>query len=77
VQNGPDASISLSITFRTAESLKAERVQHVNARLRRLHITPKPPGVSQWRDEVKAAAFTTARRLRGHGGDSEHGEAVG
>jgi hypothetical protein len=77
VKNGPKASVSLSITFRTAESLKAERIQHVNARLRRLHLAPKPPGVSHWRDEVKAATFTAARRLRGHRGDSEHGDAAG
>lgn len=77
VKNGPKASVSLSITFRTAESLKAERIQHVNARLRRLHLAPKPPGVSHWRDEMKVAAFTTARRLRGHRGDTEHGDVDG
>lgn len=74
VKNGPTASISLSITFRTVESLRAERIQHVNARLRRLHLSPRPPGVSPRRDDVKAAAFTAARRLRLHRGDTEHGD---
>ena len=73
VRNSPAPSISLSITFRTEESLRDERIRHVNARLRRLRLSPKPPGVSRWRDEVKAQAFETARRLRGHRGDTEHG----
>ena len=69
----PGASISLSITFRTENSLREERIRQVNARLRRLHLSPKPPGVSRWRDEVKAHAFDAARRMRGHRGDTEHG----
>jgi hypothetical protein len=75
VRNGPTASISLSITFRTPQDLRTEHVQHVNARLRRLHLSPRPPGDSRWRDGVKAGAFATARRLRGHRGDTTHGEA--
>ena len=73
VRNSPAPSISLSITFRTEKSLREERIRHVNARLRRLHLSPKPPGVSRWRDEVKAHAFDAARRMRGHRGDTEHG----
>jgi hypothetical protein len=73
VRNSPSPSISLSITFRTEKSLRDERIRHVNARLRRLHVTPKPPGVSRWRDEIKAQAFETARRMRKHRGDTEHG----
>jgi hypothetical protein len=77
VRNGPAASISLSITFRTPQDRRTEHIHHVNARLRRLHLSPRPPGASRWRDEVKAGAFATARRLRGHRGDAEHGEAGG
>jgi hypothetical protein len=73
VRNSPSPSISLSITFRTEESLRDERIRHINARLRRLRLSPKPPGVSRWRDEVKAQVFETARRVRGHRGDTEHG----
>jgi hypothetical protein len=75
VRNSPSPSISLSITFRTEQSLRDERIRHVNARLKRLHVTPKPPGVSRWRDEIKAQAFETARRMRKHRGDTEHGNA--
>jgi hypothetical protein len=74
VKNGPTASVSLSITFRTHESLRDEHVQHVNARLRRLRVTPKRPGESRWRDEMKAGIFATASRFRRHQGDAEHGD---
>src|SRR4051794_13714840 len=74
VRNGPTPSISLSITFRTPADLRAEHVEHVNARLRRLHLSPSPPGASRWRDGVKAGAFAAARRGRGHRGDTTHGE---
>jgi hypothetical protein len=75
VRNGPAASISLSITFRTPQDLRMEHIEHVNARLRRLHLTPRPPGASRWGDEAKAGAFAAAHRLRRHPGDVAHGEA--
>jgi hypothetical protein len=62
VQNGPEASISLSITFRTPASIRAERVQTVNARLRRLRLSPRPPGVSPLTDRAKEVAWLTMRR---------------
>ena len=66
VQNGPEASISLSITFRTPASIRAERVQTVNARLRRLRLSPRPPGVSPLIDRAKEVAWLTLRRPK-HG----------
>ncbi|MGG7380835.1 hypothetical protein ACQ7B2_19545, partial [Escherichia coli] len=54
VQNGPTASISLSITFRTRESEMAERVHRMNARLRRRGISPSPPGRRRGADRAKA-----------------------
>jgi Cupin superfamily protein len=74
VRNGPAPSVSLSITFRTAASQKIERIHHVNSRLRKLRLSPKPPGVSPLRDEVKARAFDAAARVRRHRGDAVHGE---
>jgi hypothetical protein len=62
VQNGSEASISLSLTFRTPESLRAERVQTVNARLRRLRLSPRPPGASPRIDRAKEVAWLTASR---------------
>ena len=57
VQNGDRASVSLSITFRTRLSRRAERVHAVNTYLRRLHAAPRPPGVSEGSDRVREAAY--------------------
>jgi hypothetical protein len=76
VRNGPTASVSLSITFRTGVSQRAERVQHVNAKLRRLHLSPQPPGRSPLRDAFKAGAFAAAGHLVRNRGDTEHGEGL-
>lgn len=66
VRNGPDASVSLSITFRTHESRRAERVHRFNARVRRLGIDPVPAGRSPVRDRAKATAMETMSRMRRH-----------
>jgi hypothetical protein len=64
VQNGPAASISLSITFRTPASLRAERVHALNARLRRLKVSPKAPGGAGRRDRAKELAYVAIRGWR-------------
>jgi hypothetical protein len=58
VKNGDKPSISLSITFRTAVSERAEHVHAVNARLRRLHLTPTPPGRSRTTDRAKDLSYS-------------------
>jgi hypothetical protein len=63
VKNGPTASISLSVTFRTQESRRAELIHRFNARLRRLHMSPKPAGSSST-DGIKAALEGWNRRIR-------------
>jgi JmjC domain len=65
VQNSNAVSISLSITFRTALSEQAERVHVVNSYLRRLHLSPRPPGSSVRRDRAKEIVFLLRRRLKG------------
>lgn len=67
VRNGPAASVSLSITFRTRRSERHERVHQVNARLRRRGMTPRPAGRSRLVDEVKAAGVGAASWLRRRG----------
>jgi hypothetical protein len=67
VQNGPRASVSLSLTFRTQASRRAERVHTINARLRRLGLKPVPPGVSPVRDRTKELAYTALRGWRSPG----------
>jgi hypothetical protein len=61
VQNGDEASISLSITFRTRTSRRHERVHRMNARMRRLKLSPTPAGVSDRRDRAKEAAYVATR----------------
>jgi hypothetical protein len=64
VQNGAEASISLSITFRTGASERTERVNALNARLRRIGLRPKPPGRSRGSDRAKEAAYVATFVLR-------------
>jgi hypothetical protein len=61
VKNGPEPSISLSITFRTRASLRAERVHRINARLRALRLSPRPAGVSTVSDIAKESLWITVR----------------
>jgi cupin superfamily protein len=77
VHVGDEASISLSITFRTRASLEMERVSHFNARMRRLHLSPHPPGASPSTDRLKASVIETLGALRRHRGDAEHGDPGG
>jgi hypothetical protein len=65
VRNGPEASVSLSITFRTRLSERTERAHAVNARLRRLHLSPRPAGSSPRVDHAKASLAHGADRIRG------------
>lgn len=53
VQNGPEISISLSITFRTRSSERFERVHQLNAKLRRARLRPRPPGQAVELDRAK------------------------
>ena len=64
VENGPDPSVSLSITFRTPVTERAHNVHGVNLRLRKLGINPRPPGQHLATDRVKVAALKAAGSLR-------------
>lgn len=64
VKNGPEASVSLSITFRTRASRRAERVHRINARLRQLRLSPRPPGRSPIRDRAKESAWVAVTGTR-------------
>jgi hypothetical protein len=59
VRNGDEASVSLSITFRTRSSERAERVNAFNARLRQARLSPRAPGASASGDRAKEAAYVT------------------
>jgi cupin superfamily protein len=50
-------SVSFSIPFYTAFSERAESVNRINRRLRKMHLSPRGPGRSEPVDRVKAASF--------------------
>jgi hypothetical protein len=62
VKNGPQVSISLSITFRTPASERRSIVYDFNSRLRRIGIQPLPFGDSHLRDSVKFQTYRVLRR---------------
>ncbi len=57
VHNGPAVSISITFTYFTTATVRRNRIEHLNARLRRFHLTPRPPGQSQPVDAAKTAAI--------------------
>lgn len=65
VKNGPEVSISFSITFRTPASEQRELAYRVNASLRKLGLQPAPIGVATWKDALKANSFRVWRRTSG------------
>lgn len=61
VQNGPEVSVSFSITFRTRASARAAHAHQMNAILRKIGIEPAPVGESALRDRVKELAYKIKR----------------
>lgn len=60
VKNGPEPSVSLSITFRTDKSERDEAVHVLNARLRQRGLHPRPLGDSPAIDRAKAGLYGAA-----------------
>ena len=57
-------SVSFSIPFYTEFSERAESVNRINKRLRKLHLSPRGPGRSEPVDRVKATSFEVWGKLR-------------
>jgi hypothetical protein len=57
VQNGPEVSVSFSVTARTAASARMAQAHRLNAGLRRWGIRPAPVGQSRLRDAAKQLVF--------------------
>lgn len=57
-------SISFSIPFYTAFCRRAESVYRINRRLRRLRLSPRPPGASEPIDRTKEAVSRSWSALR-------------
>jgi mannose-6-phosphate isomerase-like protein (cupin superfamily) len=67
VHNGPDISLSMTLTYFTAATVRENRVEGFNAKLRRRHMNPREPGHSTTVDTAKVyalAVYTIGQRLR-------------
>ena len=67
VHNGPDISLSVTLTYFTAATVRENRVEDFNAHLRRRHLNPREPGHSTALDTAKSyamGAWVVGRRLR-------------
>jgi hypothetical protein len=62
VQNGPTASVALSLGFEPVKS--PVDVLHINHYLRKLGITPTPPGQNDHLDRAKSAVVSGARSMK-------------
>jgi Cupin superfamily protein len=69
VRNGDSVSTSLSITWHTPRSERDLLVTSLNARLRRLRLSPRPPGDRPLSDKAKASLMRAAHKVRGTGMD--------
>jgi hypothetical protein len=67
VHNGPDTSLSVTLTYFTAATVRESRIEDFNAHLRRRHMKPREPGRSAAVDTAKVCAmgvWAVGRRLR-------------
>jgi hypothetical protein len=63
VENGPEVSISVSISVQFHDRVRAD-VYRANHLLRRMGLKPHAPGESVWRDAMKARAYAWSRGVR-------------
>lgn len=61
VQNGPEVSVSFSITWHTDHSLRMVKLSYMNAGLRRLGVPQASVGAHPALDAIKVAAYDVAR----------------
>jgi hypothetical protein len=67
VHNGPDISQSVTFTYFTASTVRENRIEDFNSRVRRLHLHPREPGHSAIVDTAKVGAiglWAAGRRLQ-------------
>lgn len=69
VRNGPEPSISLSITWRSEWSFAEADARAFNGVLRRIGITPRRTGRWPARNRAKAIGWRVLRKLRGRRAD--------
>ena len=64
VQNKNNVSVAISVNYELESVYRLSKIYKLNQQLRRLGITPTPPGTSQWRDGLKYAAARTLASMR-------------
>jgi len=64
VQNLDNVSVAISFTYELRSIDRLAKIYRLNNQLRRFGIRPTPPGVSAWRDHLKAATATKLAALR-------------
>ncbi len=77
VHNGPDISLSVTLTYFTAATVRENRVENFNAILRQRHMKPREPGRSATVDTAKVCAmgvWAIGRRLRSASVGAKHGD---
>jgi mannose-6-phosphate isomerase-like protein (cupin superfamily) len=57
VHNGPDISLSVTLTYFTAATVRENRIEDFNSHLRRRHMKPREPGHSTLIDTAKVCAI--------------------
>ena len=66
VHNGPDISLSVTLTYFSAATIRENRIEDFNSYLRRRHMKPQEPGRSAAVDTAKICAmgaWAVGRRL--------------
>jgi hypothetical protein len=80
VHNGPDISLSVTLTYFTAATVRENRVESFNAILRQRHMKPREPGRSATVDTAKVCAmgvWAIGRRLRSASAGTKEGDKQG
>jgi mannose-6-phosphate isomerase-like protein (cupin superfamily) len=75
VHNGPDISLSVTLTYFTPATVRENRVEGFNAQLRRRHRKPREPGRSASVDIAKSyvmVAWAMGQRLRSASVGTKH-----
>jgi hypothetical protein len=75
VHNGPAISLSVTLTYFTAATVRENRVEDFNSHLRRRHMKPREPGRSAAVDTAKSyvmGVWAMGRRLRSVAAGAKH-----
>ena len=67
VRNGPEPSVSLSITWRSEWSFAEADARAFNSVLRRIGLRPRQPGRWPHANRATALGWRVIRKLRGQG----------